>query len=209
MARNAKKASDSLQPRRPHRYERLNKHEETPPEIGLWVRGIADSLLMVDQASRCLYANEAFAAFLKTTPEALTGKTVDEFLPEAHYPRFRREFARDDAKKMPVQFEEYHDGSRRWYECHCYPLAAGGMTVVLYDTTVRKQVEAALLESRRALEAAIVGSNAGVWRIDLDPQRPRFEPDYAYLSPQLKTLLGFTDEELPNSRSAWPGPCSA
>ena len=79
------------------------------------------------------------------------------------------------------------------------------MTVVLYDTTVRKQVEAALLESRRALEAAIVGSNAGVWRIDLDPQRPRFEPDYAYLSPQLKTLLGFTDEELPNSRSAWLG----
>ena len=86
MARNAKKASDSLQPRRPHRYERLNKHEETPPEIGLWVRGIADGLLMVDQASRCLYANEAFAAFLKTTPEALTGKTVDEFLPERIIP---------------------------------------------------------------------------------------------------------------------------
>ncbi len=173
------------------------------PEISRFLRGIADGVLIVSPERGCLYANTAFAAFLKTTPEALVGKTLEEIFPQARYPRFHREFVRAGEKKVPVRFEEYHEGLGRWYECHGYPRADGALALVLYDTTARKRVEAALLESRRVLEAAVVASNAGVWRIDLDPQRPHYEPNYVYISPQLKALIGFKDDELPNSRSVW------
>jgi PAS domain S-box-containing protein len=203
VARNSKKASDSLQPRRQSQYEQLTAQPPKPPQIGELLRGIPDGLMVFDDSRRCVYSNEAFAAFLRTTPGELIGKTIDEAFPESHYSRLRAESILASEKKTPVKFEDYRDGTGRWHEYHCHPLANGAMAIVLYDTTDRKRVESSLLESRRVLEAAIAGSSAGVWRIDLDPQRPRFDPDYAYISPQLKALIGFRDEELPNSRSAW------
>ena len=93
--------------------------------------------------------------------------------------------------------------SGRWYECRCYPTDEG-LTVLFNDTTGNKRIEEAMLESRQALEMAISGSSAGIWRIgSQSPKDPGVMPDYIYLSPQLKTLIGFENDEFPNSRSAW------
>ena len=163
---------------------------------------IQDGLFVLDKDWRYTYVNGAAAALLKTTPDQLIGKVVWETFPKSRHSRFRRGFTRAAERKIFVEFEEFYEPLGRWYECRCYPMD-DGLTVFFTNTTSCRQTEEALLESRQVLEMAITGSNAGIWRIDLDPEKPGVMPDYIYLSPQLKALIGFADDEFPNSRSAW------
>ncbi len=164
--------------------------------------GIDDGLLVLDKDWRCAYVNKTAAAFLGSTPQELIGKVVWEALPQTRDSRFYEESTRAVEQEVFVGFEEYHEPLGRWYECRCYP-GDGGLTVLLHDTTGHKLIEEAVAESRQVLEMAIAGSRAGVWRLDLNPEKPGVLPDYMYLSPQLKALIGFADHELANSRSAW------
>jgi len=56
---------------------------------------------------------------------------------------------------------------------------------------------------RRRLTLAIRGSGAGWWDVALDPSVPDALPDQVHLSPELKALIGFEDQDFPNSLEAW------
>lgn len=65
-------------------------------------------------------------------------------------------------------------------------------------------VDSALKESEERLELALAGANAGVWDLRMDPARTDGSlGDEIYISPHLKKLIGFADDELPNSIKAW------
>ncbi len=66
-----------------------------------------------------------------------------------------------------------------------------------------REARTALRESEERLELALAGSDSGVWDRRLDPDDPFRHDDYIYLSPGLKRLAGYADEELPNSVAAW------
>ena len=66
-----------------------------------------------------------------------------------------------------------------------------------------KEAEDALRESLESLELAISGSNAGFWYLQFNPQDPYKIPDEIYISPRLKGFIGFSEDEFPNSISAW------
>ena len=67
-----------------------------------------------------------------------------------------------------------------------------------------QNVDAALKESEERLELALTGANAGVWDLRMDPARNDGSlGDEIYISPHLKKLIGFADDELPNSIKAW------
>lgn len=56
------------------------------------------------------------------------------------------------------------------------------------------------------LEAALQGIRGGIWEMRLEPGESPDNlslPDSVYLSPQLKAVIGFGDDELPNSLDAW------
>jgi PAS domain S-box-containing protein len=68
----------------------------------------------------------------------------------------------------------------------------------------RMRTEEALRESKARLELAVTGSNGGMWHIALNPDDPsQTLPDEIFLAPRLKHLLGYEDEEFPNSLAAW------
>lgn len=52
------------------------------------------------------------------------------------------------------------------------------------------------------LGIALEGSQGGIWDMKLDPDSDTL-PDEIYLSPRLKSFIGFEDHEFPNSMSAW------
>jgi len=159
-------------------------------------------LIVLDQDWRCIYVNRVAAAFFKTTPEEIQNKVLWEAFPYLRDSAFHRESLRAASEKTFAKVEDYYEPLGRWYEYRCH-WTKSGMTVLLNDTTGQKKVEQVMLESRQALEMAITGSSAGIWRIDLNPEKPGHTPDYLYLSPQLKTAIGFEGDEFPNSRSAW------
>ena len=62
----------------------------------------------------------------------------------------------------------------------------------------------ALADSQQKLDLAIKGSNGGLWQIFMDPGDAKNPvSDRIYLSPQCKALLGYEDNELPNSLTSW------
>ncbi len=62
-----------------------------------------------------------------------------------------------------------------------------------------EQVESALRKSEERFQLAVAGSNDGVWDFDL-------EANEMYYSPRLKQLLGFAEQEIPNTiKVFWSG----
>ncbi|MGF1459645.1 MAG: PAS domain S-box protein [Leptolyngbyaceae cyanobacterium] len=67
---------------------------------------------------------------------------------------------------------------------------------VVQDVTERRQTQLALQISEERWQLAISGSNEGIW----DWHIPS---DQVFYSPRWKALLGYADEELPNTRRVW------
>ncbi len=75
------------------------------------------------------------------------------------------------------------------------------MTGALLERTIRYAIErevtsGQLVASYRRYEAAVLGSNDGIW--DWDPRS-----DTLYLSPRFKSMVGLDDAQMPSSRAAW------
>jgi|GEM_PF-3405274 len=67
---------------------------------------------------------------------------------------------------------------------------------VMVDVTRRKEAEEALRLSEERYERAAASGRVGVWELDI-------ATNALYLSPNLKSLLGYADHELPNHLDAW------
>ena len=75
------------------------------------------------------------------------------------------------------------------------------MTPVLLERSVRYAIErtaaeAELVAAKGRFEAAVQGSNDGIWDWDI-------KSAVLYMSPRFKEMLGFADAELPSTRVAW------
>lgn len=64
------------------------------------------------------------------------------------------------------------------------------------DATARFRAERALRESEERWQLAVAGSDEGVWDWNVSL-------DTFWFSPRWKEMLGFSDEEIPNTRKSW------
>ncbi|UQA59153.1 chemotaxis protein CheB [Polyangium aurulentum] len=73
-----------------------------------------------------------------------------------------------------------------------------------HEIQEREQIEQSLRARGMELTIAIEGSRGGLWSLDFDPSREGGPiPDRIYISPEIKSLLGFDESEVPASRAAW------
>jgi two-component system, sensor histidine kinase and response regulator len=71
------------------------------------------------------------------------------------------------------------------------------------DITARKKARQDLIAGEERLDLALSSILGGYWDMALNPETPSELPDEIYISPRLKATLGFADEEMPNSVTAW------
>ena len=67
---------------------------------------------------------------------------------------------------------------------------------VWHNVTARKQYEDALRKSEERFQLAVQGANDGLWDWQLDMNE-------VYFSPRWKSMIGYADEEIPNTLESW------
>lgn len=87
------------------------------------------------------------------------------------------------------------NGSYRFMEWNAQ-MRDGLIYAIARDVTERVQVKALLQAEHERMEAAIWGSNDGIWDWDL-------RDGSAYMSPRWMEQVGFSKEELPNSQEVF------
>jgi len=100
---------------------------------------------------------------------------------------------------------EASDGS--WYLRRVLPYrtrvnSIEGVVVTFTDINALKHAAQATRDSEQRLDLALGTINGGIWDMTVDPQTAT-ATDHVYISARLKRLLGFDDQQLPNSLASW------
>ncbi|UEM01926.1 PAS domain S-box protein [Skermanella rosea] len=164
-------------------------------QAGLVVRYRPDTTLT--------FANAAYARRFGAAPDDLVGRRIVDLVSPQEVVRIRACLA-DLTPDRPVGRHErpvtLPDGTVRWLLWSDRAFHDGEGRPVEYqsvgfDITRHKQVERELQDSRDFFRLAIEGTRDGLWDWDL-------RTGTIWLSPRLKEILGFADDELPNDLEA-------
>lgn len=150
------------------------------------------------------FCNAAYANLYGKEPVDLIGKKLSEIIDPSELPHIYRFMDELKLGLGPVQSElrkVMPDGSIRWIRWTDVLSAAtegqeAEVQAVGHDITDRKEIEAALKESRKRFSLAATGMNDGIWDWDLLREE-------IWFSGRLKEQLGYEDEELPNDLQVW------
>ena len=149
------------------------------------------------------YVEGALAEQFGVTTERVMGKRLEEVFPPEFLctvrPAYERAFA-GETVEFPSRIGD------RSFANVAMPFGAGGgerssaKEIVGYviEVTERENAEEALKRSKERYEAAILGSNDGIWDWDLTT-------DGVYFSPRYKEMLGYADHELQSGFEEWRG----
>ena len=177
----------------------------------LVIENLSEGVVIRDQNLRILDANESAGRILGTSRAALIGAVSTEYV-RGFFDEDGNPVAPDDLLSKQVQRGgttvsgkvvgvERLDGTRIWISFNMRPIrepgseAVRGVVTSFTDVTAERSAALALKESEERFACAVRGSSDGIW--DWDIARGRF-----FMSPRLKELLGYRDDELPNERGA-------
>jgi diguanylate cyclase (GGDEF)-like protein/PAS domain S-box-containing protein len=158
---------------------------------------------MKDEQGRYVYVNQAFQRLLRTTLADSIGKTDAELLPAPIAKTLRDNDLAVLADNRSAEILETVTGDRsevrRWLTVK-FPFVnqsgqrfLGGASI---DMTERLAAEEALRASEKRWQLALRGSNDGLWDWNA-------VTDEVYYSARWKQILGYSDQELPNSTEEW------
>jgi len=175
----------------------------------------ATGIGLTDIGGRLLNANPAFLQMLGYTGKELTGKSFLEFTHPDDLEKERELFrqlkqGKSDSLRMEKRYVR-KDGQLVWTNltaslCRNDKGVPQFVIGMVEDITERKKAEKMLRESEERLSLAIEGSNGGLWDLEFNANDPLGSiPDTIYISPDLKRIIGYEDNEFPNSMGDWKG----
>lgn len=174
----------------------------------LYLRATLDNLPFLfwlkDAECRFLAVNKVFAdACGQGDPDAMAGMTDWDVWP----PDLAKSYHADDLdvmesrKEKTVEEPVQDKGYRGWIETYKKPVVSDdgrilGTVGFARDITDRKRMEQALKESEERWGLAVTGANDGIWDWNL-------VTNDIFFSERWKTMLGYSEEELPNRLEEW------
>jgi two-component system, sensor histidine kinase and response regulator len=159
-----------------------------------------DGILILNQEHRVVEANATAAQMLGYTAEEMRTLHTWDWEADLSEAEVRARFA--DLARVEARFETRHrrkDGSLFDAEVAARGKEVDGQAVVITtvrDISDRKAAEAALRLAEARWKFALEGSGLGVWDWDMVTQT-------TYFSPLWKAMIGYQDEEIPNTYAAW------
>jgi PAS domain S-box-containing protein len=149
------------------------------------------------------FVNASYARRFDTKAADLIGQRITDLLPVEEGDCLRAAMsALTPAFPLSVteRLATLPDGSRIWLRWSDRAFFSADGTVAEYqsvgiDVTAHKELEQQLQESRDRFQLAVEGTRDGLWDWNL-------RTDALWLSPRLKEMLGYSDDELPNDLMA-------
>ncbi len=179
------------------------KAEEALRESEALYRSLVDILPLIltrkDLESRFTFANNRACQSFGKPLEEILGKTDFDYFPAelaAEWQRVDREvFETGKTRELPP-FLYIDMGEERYYQGIKTPLYDSrgkiiGVQIVIWDVTERKRAEEELRKSQERFELAVLASQDGLFDWDV-------KANQVWYSPQIRTMLGYDDEEFPN-----------
>ncbi|MET0286725.1 MAG: ATP-binding protein [Polyangiales bacterium] len=102
---------------------------------------VSDGVCGLDKTWRYTYVNDAAAALLHSTPEAMLGRNIWSLFPGLVGHAFQRGIQRAFALQTVVFVDAYWEQTQAWFECRVYP-SRDGVTLMFHDVTLRRRSEA-------------------------------------------------------------------
>ncbi|HEX8635550.1 MAG TPA: PAS domain S-box protein [Pyrinomonadaceae bacterium] len=158
-----------------------------------------DGIILVNESGRFVDVNESLCRILGETRERLVGAHFSSYMLPEREAEARRAFeALSETGVFAGDFPmRASDGSVVELEWSARAHVMPGLHVcVARNVTERKQAEEFVRESESRYQRAAESGRVGIWDLDLDTHD-------LYLSPNLKALLGYEDDELANNFDAW------
>lgn len=95
-----------------------------------------------------------------------------------------------------VSFETFFPLSGKWLQVYAYQTGRDECTAIFTDISAQRAGEQALRDSEARLRLAVEIAHLGAWEWSVADGQ-------VYLSPQWKRLLGYADDELPDTLDTW------
>ncbi len=131
-------------------------------------------ITLLDEEARYLMVNQAVADLFAATPEALTGRAVEELFSSETAALFKERIRRvfESGEPLEVRDDLIIGGEERNYVSVLFPLldeerVPYAVASMAKDVTDRRQVETALQRSRERLTKAEETAHLGSWEVDL------------------------------------------
>jgi PAS domain S-box-containing protein len=184
-------------------FERRQSEEALRESEALYhslVESLPCNVVRKDLEGRFTFANRCFGELLGRPADQLLGGTDFDYFPAALAEKYRTDdrHVLETGGVLEVIEEVPGKAGPRYFHVLKTAVrdAAGevmGIQLIGWEVTERKRAEEDLRKSRERFELAVFASQDGL--LDLD-----IEADEVWYSPQMRAMLGYSEEEFPNRR---------
>jgi PAS domain S-box-containing protein len=150
----------------------------------------------VDADLRIGFVNRTAERVWGLSREQLLGRGLWEVFPDAATPEVVDAMARLARDREPVEFEMHYAPTDRWIRVHAFATADGFSTFFL-DVTERRLAEMERQAAEARYRTIVEEVPAITYLVDA------FDGGVRFVSPQVKTILGYSPEEWMLNRGTW------
>ncbi len=131
------------------------------------VESLDEGFVALDRDNRVAYMNRAAEELTRQHRYESLGTVQGGLFPLMLGQLAESKLKQAASERITVDFENFHEPWKRWFEIKASPSDDGGLAIFFRDITERKLSQMALAESEERLRLAQQGAKAGLWDRDL------------------------------------------
>ncbi len=150
--------------------ERKGSHlqlEQAYATITNILESTTDGFFSVDPDWSITYINHSFEKNLGVKREDLLGKNFWEMFSDTQDTVFESKYRQARTEQVPVEFEEYYPGTKRWYSVRAYP-SEKGLSIYFQDITEKHLAEQQIADINAKLTTVLESTTDGFFSLSSD-----------------------------------------